>query len=89
MQYMIIERFHRGMLKAVYSRYGEKGRLLPDTVRYINSWISEDLSVCYQLMESDSAEGIIEWTRHWNDLVDFEIIPVISSGEAKTKAGAG
>jgi hypothetical protein len=89
MQYMIIERFRPGMGKALYKRFEEKGRMLPDKVKYINSWISEDVSICYQLMEADSTDGINEWIGHWNDLVDFEIIPVISSAEAKAKMLAG
>ena len=85
MQYMIIEKFHEGKVKALYQRFEEKGRMLPDGVKYIDSWISEDVTVCYQLMESDTQEKLQQWTDHWKDLVDFEIIPVISSAEAKKK----
>ena len=85
MQYMIIEKFHKGKVKALYQRFEEKGRMLPDGVKYIDSWISEDVTVCYQFMESDAIEKLQQWMLHWNDLVDFEIIPVISSGEAKRK----
>ncbi len=85
MQYMIIERFHPGKVEDMYRRFEEKGRMLPDGVNYINSWINEEVTVCYQLMEADSTEKIYEWTRHWNDLVDFEITPVISSARAKKK----
>jgi len=82
---MIIEKFHEGKVKALYQRFEEKGRMLPDGVKYIDSWISEDVTVCYQLMESDTQEKLQQWTDHWKDLVDFEIIPVISSAEAKKK----
>lgn len=85
MLYMIIEKFHPGKIKMLYERFDEKGRLLPDGVRYINSWIKEDISVCYQVMRSDSVEKIHEWISHWNDLADFEVIPVINSEEAKEK----
>ena len=85
MQYMIIERFIPGKLKAMYQRFDEKGRMLPEGVHYINSWIDEKISVCYQVMESDSAEKINEWISKWNDLVDFEVIPVITSAQAKKK----
>lgn len=85
MVYMIIERFHPGKIRSVYERFAEKGRLMPDGVNYINSWITEDLRTCYQLMESISAEKIQEWTAHWDDLCDFEVIPVISSDAAKVK----
>lgn len=83
MQYMIIERFKTEELKALYQRFDEKGRMLPEGVSYINSWIDEKVSVCYQVMESDSIEKIDEWISNWNDLVDFEVIPVITSAEAR------
>ena len=83
MLYMVIEHYHPGKLKVLYQRFDEKGRMLPDGVKYINSWINEDITVCYQLMESDSLDKLNEWTSNWNDIVDFELIPVISSSEAK------
>jgi len=82
---MIIERFHAGKLRSLYERFAEKGRLMPGGVNYINSWITEDMSTCYQVMESISAEKINEWIGHWDDLSDFEVIPVMSSAEAKAK----
>lgn len=85
MQYMIIERFHPGKVKALYKRFDEKGRMLPEGVTYINSWINEQISTCYQVMESDSEEKIHQWINMWNDFADFEIIPVISSAAAKAK----
>jgi len=83
MLYMVIEHYHPGKLKVLYQRFDEKGRMLPDGVTYIDSWINEDITVCYQLMESDSLDKLNEWTSNWNDIVDFELIPVISSSEAK------
>ena len=85
MLYMIIEKFHQGKVKNLYQRFDEKGRMLPDGVEYIDSWINEDVTACYQLMESEKEELLYEWTAHWNDLVDFEIIPVISSAQARKK----
>lgn len=85
MLYMIIERFRSGKVKELYKRFEEKGRMLPVGVNYIDSWISEDVTVCYQVMESDSKEKIHEWISRWNDLVDFEVTPVITSAEAKQK----
>ena len=82
---MIIEKFHPGKIRMIYQRFDEKGRLLPDGVSYINNWIKEDLSVCYQVMRSDSVEKIHEWISHWNDLADLEVIPVINSDEGKEK----
>lgn len=84
-KYMIIERFDAQKIKALYQRFEEKGRLLPAGVFYINSWIDESVETCYQVMESESLEALEEWTSRWADLAAFEIIPVISSAEAKKK----
>jgi flavodoxin len=85
MQYMIIEKFYPNKVKQLYKRFEEKGRQLPERVNYINSWINEDVTICYQVMESDTKEKINEWIKHWNDLADFEVIPVITSAQAKEK----
>ena len=85
MQYMIIERFLPGKVKEMYQRFEEKGRMVPAGVTYINSWINEPVTVCYQVMEAASAEALKQWIDHWKDLADFEIVPVISSAEAKEK----
>jgi len=85
MVYMIIEHFRKDRIKEMYARFEKNGRMLPEGVHYINSWINEDVTVCYQLMESESTDKIQEWINHWNDLVDFEVIPVISSAQAKEK----
>jgi len=82
---MIIEKFHEGKVKALYQRFDEKGRMVPDGVKYIDSWIHEDVTICYQLMESRTKELLNNWIERWKDLADFEIIPVISSAEAKKK----
>lgn len=82
---MIIEKFHEGKIRSVYERFDKRGRMMPDGVSYINSWITEDIKTCYQVMESVSEEKLKEWISNWNDLCDFEIIPVITSAEAKSK----
>jgi Protein of unknown function (DUF3303) len=82
---MIIEKFHLGKVKNLYQRFEEKGRLLPEGVTYINSWIDSKISTCYQIMESDSEVKIHEWISNWKDLADFEVIPVITSAQAKEK----
>ena len=85
MLYMIIEHFHPGQIKELYRRFDEKGRMLPKGVLYIDSWINEDMTICYQVMESDSIDKLHEWICNWKDIVDFKIIPVISSAEAKRR----
>jgi hypothetical protein len=85
---MIIEKFHAEKVKLLYERFAEKGRMLPTGVTYINSWINEDVTICYQLMEADTIEMINEWIDHWKDFADFEIVPVISSADARAKVFA-
>ena len=58
---------------------------MPDAVRYINSWIDEDVKTCYQVMETNDLNKLHEWISYWEDLADFEIIPVITSAQAKEK----
>jgi len=85
MLYMVIELFHPGKVKELYRRFDEKGRMLPKGVLYIDSWINEEMTICYQVMESDSIDKLHEWISNWNDIVDFKIIPVIRSAEAKKR----
>jgi len=82
---MIIEYFHPGQMKKLYQRFDEKGRMLPEGVQYINSWINEDITICYQIMEASSADALRTWISNWNDIVDFKLIPVISSAEARKR----
>ena len=85
MLYMVIEHFHPGQIKELYLRFDEKGRMLPKGVLYVDSWINEDMTICYQVMESDSIDKLHEWISNWNDIVDFKILPVISSAEARRR----
>lgn len=82
MLYMIIERFRDADPVPVYRRFRDEGRLAPDGLRYIDSWVTEDLERCYQLMECDDRRLLDEWMSRWRDLVDFEVIPVITSPAA-------
>ena len=87
MRYMVIERFSDAA--AIYERLRVRGRMMPAGVHYLDSWVSEDLSRCFQLMEADDATRLDEWVSNWNDLMDFEVVPVISSSEASRVALAG
>jgi len=82
MLFMVIERFRAGMAKEVYRRLQERGRMMPDGVRLIESWVDLEFQRCFQLMEADEEEMLAPWTRNWVDLVDFEIVPVRSSEQA-------
>ena len=79
MKYMIIETFKPGMTARVYARFREKGRLLPKGLAYIDSWLSQDRTTCFQLMETDRRELLDQWVSRWQDLVDFDIVPVQDS----------
>jgi hypothetical protein len=85
MLYMIIEKFYPEKIKAVYERFEKKGRLMPEGLSYLNSWIDADLTTCYQVMETSDEQKIHEWISNWNDLANFEVIPVLTSRQAKIK----
>lgn len=74
MKYMVIETFKAGALSDVYARFHTQGRMLPDGLKYIDSWLEEDGNRCFQLMETEHAYLFEQWTTRWADLVDFEII---------------
>ena len=82
---MIIEKFHTNKIKEIYSRLEEKGRLMPDRLKYINSWINEKIEICFQVMETESEDKLYEWIDNWKDLTNFEVIRVINSAIAKKK----
>jgi hypothetical protein len=82
MTYMIIEHFRGGDALPVYRRFRDHGRLAPEGLRYVASWVTDDFLRCYQIMECEDRQLLAEWTARWEDLVKFEIIPVITSAEA-------
>jgi hypothetical protein len=82
MLYMIIEHFRDGDPVPVYRRFRERGRLAPEGLNYVNSWVTPDLTTCYQVMETDDRALLDEWLANWADLVAFEVHPVITSAEA-------
>lgn len=79
---MVIEHFRNGDPAPVYRRFREQGRLAPDELRYIASWVTADLTRCYQVMECDDRRSLDEWLARWSDLVEFEVVPVVTSAEA-------
>lgn len=84
MLYIVIEHF-KGNAAAIYERFREKGRMMPDGVHYVDSWIEQNYDRCFQIMETEDPALFDEWFANWNDLVDFEVVPVISSKEARDK----
>ena len=86
MLYMILEHF-KGDPVPVYRRFRDRGRLAPDGLRYISSWVTSDLQRCFQLMECEDRRLLHEWIDQWKDLVDFEVVPVVTSAEAASAIG--
>lgn len=87
-QYMIVERFKNGDAAPVYHRLGDQGRMMPECLTYVGSWVSADLSKCFQVMECGDPRLLEQWIACWSDLVDFEVVPVINSAEAARWVGA-
>ena len=85
MLYMIIEHFKNQDPVPVYRRLRDRGRLAPQGLQYVSSWVDEELNCCFQLMETDDRKLLDEWIANWSDIVEFEIYPVISSKEAAEK----
>jgi len=81
MLFMVIERFRGGDPKPIGERFRRDGRMLPEGVFYQVSWIDPTVGRCFQIMEAPSLESLSEWVRRWEDLVDFEVIPVLTSAE--------
>ena len=82
MLYMVVENFRNGDPVPVYRRFRERGRLAPEGVQYVSSWVDEKLERCFQLMETDDRLLLDEWMEYWSDLVEFEVYAVVSSAEA-------
>jgi hypothetical protein len=82
MLFMVIEHFKPGKAPDVYRRFRERGRMAPADVKYVSSWVDLEFRRCFQIMEADNDARLREWTRHWDDLTEFELIPVRTSQEA-------
>ena len=82
MLYMIIERFRGGDPVPVYRRFRDRGRMAPDGLRYVASWVTEDYRRCFEVMECDDPALLEQWMSNWRDLTEFEVIPVNTSADA-------
>ena len=82
MLYMIIEHFKNKDAIPVYRRFRDRGRLLPEGLRYVSSWVDDKLERCFQLMETADRNLLDEWIARWSDIVEFEVYPVLSSKKA-------
>jgi hypothetical protein len=80
--YMVVEHFKRGDARPVYRRFRQSGRLAPEGLTYLSSWVDEKLERCYQLMQTEDRNLLEEWMANWRDLVEFEVHEVLTSDAA-------
>jgi len=85
MHYLVIERFRGGQPQAVYARFQQRGRMAPEGLTYVTSWVSADGSTCWQVMACDDRALLDPWMAAWSDLVEFEVTPVMTSAEAAAR----
>lgn len=81
MLYMVVEHFKEGAAARIYERFRERGRMMPEGLEYVSSWIGTDLKICYQLMKTEDETLFARWTENWDDLMEFDIVPVRTSAE--------
>ena len=82
MLFMVVEHFRDGRAADIYRRFRERGRMAPEGVRYVASWVDVKFERCFQVMEAENEPLLREWTKNWDDLVEFEIVPVRTSEDA-------
>ena len=87
MLFMVIERFKDRDAVAVYRRFRDQGRMAPDGLTYVGSWIEVNFDRCFQLMECDDPRLLQEWIARWRDLIEFEVVPVVPSQETVETLG--
>jgi hypothetical protein len=81
LQFMVIERFRNQDAKAIYQRLHDRGRMMPDGLTFVNSWVAADLGRCFQLMEADDVTLFQRWIATWSDLMEFEVVPAVPGGK--------
>ncbi len=81
MLFMVIENFRNQDAKAVYERFREKGRQMPDGLTFVSSWVAADLGRCFQVMDCKDVTLLQRWVAEWSDLINFEIVPVVLGKE--------
>lgn len=82
MLYLVIETFREGKVREVYQRTRSNGRMLPPGLDYVDSWVTEDFTRCFQIVACEDPQLLDQWQQRWNDIVDFECIPVLGSADA-------
>jgi hypothetical protein len=87
--YMLIEDYRDGDPVPIYRRLQLEGRLMPDGLAFVSSWVTTDLTRCYQVVECEDRASLDDWISRWSDLVSFEVVPVITSEEASASITHG
>ncbi|HJQ66579.1 MAG TPA: DUF3303 family protein [Gemmatimonadales bacterium] len=82
---MVIEDFRGGDPAPVYRRLRDRGRMVPEGLRYVDSWVTQDLTRCFQIMECAERAALDKWIAEWKDLVDFAVIPIVTAAEARRR----
>ena len=82
MLFMVVETFRNQDAKAVYRRFRDKGRMMPEGLNFVSSYVAADLGRCFQLMEADDVTLLQRWVAAWSDLAEFEIVPVVAGKDA-------
>jgi hypothetical protein len=88
MLFMVVEHFKNKDALPVYRRFRDRGRLAPEGVEYISSWVDEKLESCFQIMETGERDLLDRWIENWNDIIDFEVFPVLTSADAAARVAA-
>ena len=78
MLFMVVERFRNQDAKAVYRHFRDKGRMMPEGLSFVGSWVTADVGRCFQLMECDDVTLLQRWVAEWSDLMECEIVPVVA-----------
>jgi hypothetical protein len=87
MQFMVIERFRNQDANAIYRRLRERGRMMPEGLYFVSSWVAADLGRCFQLMEADDVSLFQRWIANWSDLMEVEVVPVVSGATTAEALG--
>jgi Domain of unknown function (DUF3303) len=85
MLFHVTERFRGGDPGPVYRRFREQGRMAPAGVEYVASWVTDDLTTCFQVMEAENRDALDVWIGRWADLVEFDVAEVVTSAEASER----
>lgn len=85
MLFMVIERFKNGDPVPIYEQLEKHGRSLPNGLTYINSWVADDFTHCYQILDCDDEPTLLRWISTWTEHIDFEVVPVVTSEDARTR----